>query len=110
MSRVASYHLTDLIGGRGNLPLSWPSPGCCSSRGIAPTTRYVLFDRALPISDSAADGRHHLDMSTTERLAALLLTQLEQQGRDGAVALALVRAALAHRRRTEEAKRKGKNT
>lgn len=56
--------------------------------------RYVVFDRALPLSESATAGTDHHGMTMAERLAALLITDLEE--RPGTVpAIALVRAAMA---------------
>ena len=64
-------------------------------------TMYVLFDRALPLSASAAAGADHRDMPTAELLGALLITDLEAQG--NAAAVDLVRAAMALTNNTEQA-------
>ena len=55
--------------------------------------KHVVFDRALPLSESAAAGVGHRDMTQGELLAALLVTDLEANG--NTTAADLVRAAMA---------------
>jgi len=57
------------------------------------TTKHVVFDHALSLSESAAAGADHRNMTDGALLAALLITDLERQG--NAAAVALVRAAMA---------------
>lgn len=60
--------------GSPNMPSPWP--------------KYLLFDRALPLSQSALDGAAGPQgMTLAERLAAALITELEGQGRGAAAAL-----------------------
>jgi hypothetical protein len=55
--------------------------------------KHVVFDRAFPLSASAAAGVDHHDMSHGDLLAAVLVTHLEGQGRHAAADQ--VRAAMA---------------
>lgn len=68
-----------------------------SERGGWP--RHVVFDRAFPISESAAAGADRDGMSSAELLGAVLITELQARpdlsAPVAAQAIAHIRAALA---------------